>query len=145
MTRYGITEDHDYNATHKRHRLNLWSGTFYDVHEGHALSTTTGYMVTPTYGDKFRVDCPSPRTDENYREVDAAISRALTLAEADALDRHAATWARQAERLERDALDPLSDYRDDDAELAEASWREARKRHELAATLRATVDAEVTP
>lgn len=139
MTRYGVTEDYEYNERHKRHRLLLWSGPFRDVCEGSALSVRGGYMVTPPYGDKFRVDCQSPRTDENYREVDAALDHALTLAEADALDRAADKWSWQAERLERDALGPLPGYRDDDAELAEASWREARKLRDTAAKLRAEV------
>lgn len=79
MTRYGIMEDYDYNSTHKRERLTLWSGPFASVREGEAYSLPKGdgYMVTLEYGDKVRVTCPTPRTDKNYIEVDAAINKAL--------------------------------------------------------------------
>ena len=84
MTVYGITEDYDYTSTHKRERLMIWSGAFMSTYEGEALSLPNGagYMVT-VYGSYFlepvkvRVACPSPRTDANYQEVDAAIGAAL--------------------------------------------------------------------
>lgn len=79
MTHYGIIEDYDYNETHKRHRLSLWSGPFASVREGEAYSLPkgNGYMVNLGYGDKVRVTCPSPRTSENWIEVDEAINKAL--------------------------------------------------------------------
>ena len=141
MTRYGVTEDYDYNDTHKRHRLILWSGPFRDVCEGSALSVRGGYMVTPYYGEKFRVTCPSPRDGSNFREVDAALDRALRAAEAAALDRTAEAWRRQADRLAREALDPLNS-RDRDADLIADSWAESRRRRERAAEIRAELDAE---
>lgn len=79
MTNYGIIEDYDYNSTHKRKRLTLWSGPFASVREGEAYSLPKGdgYMVTLEYGDKVRVECPVERTDENYIEQDKAFNVAL--------------------------------------------------------------------
>lgn len=79
MTQYGIIEDYDYNATHKRKRLTLWSGPFASVREGEAYSLPKGdgYMVTLEYGDKVRVECPVERTNENYIEQDEAFNKAL--------------------------------------------------------------------
>lgn len=79
MTHYGIIEDYDYNATHKRKRLTLWSGPFASVREGEAYSLPKGdgYMVTLEYGEKVRVTCPVERTDENYQEQDKAFNVAL--------------------------------------------------------------------
>lgn len=139
--RYGVTEDYEYNATHKRHRLTLWSGTFRDVPEGSALSTPTGYMITPYYGDKIRVECPSPRDDGNFWEVDKALSRALAREHVARLEGHADTWDRQADRLTRGLLDPGTSYARD-AELAADSRREARRIRERADALRAELDAE---
>ena len=77
--RYGIMEDYDYNATHKRKRLTLWSGPFASVREGEAYSLPKGdgYMVTLEYGDKVRVECPVERTNESYMEQDKAFNDAL--------------------------------------------------------------------
>lgn len=79
MTRYGITEDYEYNATHKRKRIMLWSGAFMSIYEGEAFSLPNGngFMVNLGYGDKVRVECPVERTDENYQEQDKAINDAL--------------------------------------------------------------------
>lgn len=79
MTRYGITEDYEYNATHKRKRIMLWSGAFMSIYEGEAFSLPNGngFMVNLGYGDKVRVECPVERTDENYEEQDKAINDAL--------------------------------------------------------------------
>ena len=81
MTRFGIMTDYDYNETHKRERLTIWSGPFASVREGEAYSLPKGdgYMVTLEYGGKVRVTCPTPRTDATYIEVDAAINKALNL------------------------------------------------------------------
>ena len=78
MTYYGVTTDYEYSATHKRHRLEVWSGPFFSVWEGTAYSLPSGgYMVTTYNGDKVRVACPSPRDADNYSDVDAAINEAL--------------------------------------------------------------------
>lgn len=80
MKRYGVTTDYDYNQAHKRERLCLWSGAFFDQFEASALSLPNGagYMLTVYAGQKIRVACPAPRTDSNYVQVDAALSEALT-------------------------------------------------------------------
>lgn len=80
MTSYGVATDYDYTATHKRERLSIWSGPFFSVYEGEAftLPKRDGYMVTTYNGDRIRVTCPAPRTDENYQQVDDAIAAALT-------------------------------------------------------------------
>jgi hypothetical protein len=79
MTHFGVIEDYDYNQTHKRHRLTLWSGPFASVREGEAYSlpNNNGYMVTLEYGDKVRVTCPAPRDGHNWLEVDRALNDAL--------------------------------------------------------------------
>lgn len=82
MTRIGITEDYDYNETHKRHRLELWSGGFMSDYEGEAYSLPKkdGYMVTldhMLWSEKIRVTCPCPRDDDNYQEVDRLINEAI--------------------------------------------------------------------
>jgi hypothetical protein len=79
MTRYGIIEDYDYNQTHKRHRLTIWSGSFMSDREGEAYSLpkNDGYMIGLEYGDKVRVECPAPRNSTNYIAVDDAINAAL--------------------------------------------------------------------
>lgn len=79
MTTYGITTDYEYSAEHKRQRLGVWSGPFFSVREGEALSLPNGagFMVTTYNLDKVRVSCPSPRTADNYQEVDLAIGVAL--------------------------------------------------------------------
>lgn len=79
MTRYGITEDYEYNSTHKRERLQLWEGDWFSSHAGVAFSLPKGdgYMITTYNGDKVRVSCPTPRNDANYLKVDEAINKAL--------------------------------------------------------------------
>jgi hypothetical protein len=79
MTHYGIIVDDEYNATHKRKRLTLWSGPFASVLEGEALSLPKGdgYMVTTYNGEKIRVEAPVERTSENYEEQDRAFNEAL--------------------------------------------------------------------
>lgn len=78
MTRYGITEDHEYNATHKRKRIVIWSGTFSDQYEAEAFSLpkNNGFMIDTGYA-KIRVECPVERTDATYEEQDKAINDAL--------------------------------------------------------------------
>jgi hypothetical protein len=79
MTRYGITEDYEYNLTHKRKRILLWSGGFMLDYEGDAFSLPkgNGFMINLGYGDKVRVECPVERTDASYEEQDKAINEAL--------------------------------------------------------------------
>lgn len=80
MTRFfGVASDDDYTETHKRERLTVWSGPFSSVYEGVAftLPKGDGYMVTTYNGDKVRVVCPTPRTDDNFQAVDDAIASAL--------------------------------------------------------------------
>lgn len=137
MNRYGVTEDYEYNATHKRHRLEAWSGAFRDLFEGHALSVKDGYVVTPYYGDPIRVTCPSPRDDRNFHEVDAAISRALTLRLADDHAASARRWGRQAESLRDAEHQSPSDTADRDRELCRHSEDEALRCRDLALDARA--------
>jgi hypothetical protein len=79
MTVYGVTTDYEYSATHKRHRLMVWSPPWFSVFEaeGYSLPNGKGYMLTTYNGDKVRVSCPAPRNSNNYEAVDAAISDAL--------------------------------------------------------------------
>jgi hypothetical protein len=79
MTHYGLIEDYEYNATHKRKRYTIWSGPFASVREGemYSLPKGDGFMITLEYGDKIRVTCPVERTDETYVEQDKAINDAL--------------------------------------------------------------------
>lgn len=79
MTHFGIIVDEEYNATHKRNRITVWSGPFASVLEAEGLSLPKGdgYMLTTYHGDKVRVECSVERTDENYQEQDAAINKAL--------------------------------------------------------------------
>lgn len=81
-TRYvGVT---DLPPRFGRERLRLWTGAFMSDPVGVAeeLPKRDGYMVTVgQYGwVKVRVTCPSPRTNNNYREVDAAIAAAFDVA-----------------------------------------------------------------
>jgi hypothetical protein len=76
---YGVMDDYEYNATHKRRRILVWSGPFYSVFEadGYSLPRRDGYMLTTYNGDKIRVACPI-RSDETWQETDKAIDAALT-------------------------------------------------------------------
>ena len=73
----GLSIRDEYDTRSGRQRLTLWSGSFCSDYEGEAveLPKHDGYMVD-VYGKKFRVHCASPRTEENYKEVDAAITNA---------------------------------------------------------------------
>lgn len=76
--KFSVASDYAYNATHKRDCIQVWSGSFADTWEATGFSLPRGgYMLTTYGGDKIRVDCPSPRTDKNYLEVDAAVSAAM--------------------------------------------------------------------
>lgn len=69
----------EYTPRFGRQELTLWSGGFASTYEGHALELPRhdGYMVTTYAGAKIRVACDSPRTDDNFHEVDASINAAL--------------------------------------------------------------------
>lgn len=62
-----------------REQLTLWSGQFCSEYEGSALQLPqrNGYMVQTWDGRKVRVECESPRTEDNYLRVDEAINEAL--------------------------------------------------------------------
>jgi len=64
-----------------REVLTVWSGPFFSVYEGEAVALPRGdgYMLRMLHGhdEPVRVECPVPRTDENYQEIDAAIVAAV--------------------------------------------------------------------
>lgn len=74
---YGVRDED--RALFGRQVLTVWSGSFYSDYEGNAveLPKHDGYMVRLEYGGKIRVTCPAPRTEDNYSEVDEAISVAV--------------------------------------------------------------------
>jgi len=77
-TRYQIATDYQ-TKPRTRDYLDIYSGPFADTWEGGAVSLPKrdGYMVTLYNGKKIRVSCPVGRTDENYRQIDAAINDAI--------------------------------------------------------------------
>jgi hypothetical protein len=78
MSKFSVATDYEYNKNHKRDCVTVWSGAFCSVWEATGLSLPSGgYMLRTFSGKKIRVTCPSPRTDENYLQVDAAISAAM--------------------------------------------------------------------
>jgi hypothetical protein len=79
-TRFGVRDE--YAPRFGRQVLTVWSGGFMSDYEGqaHELPRHDGFMVTLdhfTWSESVRVSCESPRTDENYARVDAAISVAV--------------------------------------------------------------------
>ena len=82
MSKYSVASDYEYNATHKRDCITVWSGAFCSDFEasGLALPGNAGYMLNLYYGGKVRVECPCPRTELNYLEVDAAVCDAMVKA-----------------------------------------------------------------
>jgi len=83
MSKYGVRTEYDYNQMHKRDCITVWSGQFCSDYEGTGFSLpgNNGYMVTLHHGRKVRVECPCPRTEANFREVDAAVCAAIAKAE----------------------------------------------------------------
>jgi hypothetical protein len=77
---FGVCTDYEANRGRKRDHVTVWEGPFADqyVASGVSLPRGNGYMLTLDWGDKVRVTSPTPRTDDNYHEVDAAINAALT-------------------------------------------------------------------
>lgn len=78
-TKYCVSTNYEYNEKHKRDCITVWSGAFADVYEatGLGLPRNAGYMLTTYNDDKIRVECPCPRTDANYKAVDAAVCAAI--------------------------------------------------------------------
>ena len=76
---YGVTTDYEYASKHERDRIEVWSGSFMSVWEaeGYSLPKGGGYMLTTHNGDSVRVECPTPRNERTYQEIDAAINEAL--------------------------------------------------------------------
>jgi hypothetical protein len=76
---FGVATDYEYRGTHKRDRITVWSGPFYSTFEaeGVSLPNDAGYMLTTYNGDKVRVACPAPRTEDNFEDVDRLVSGAL--------------------------------------------------------------------
>lgn len=77
--KFGVMSDDEYNATHLRDRITVWSGPFYEVYEaeGYSLPNDDGYMLTTYNGDKVRVSTFPPRDTDTYEAIDAAINDAL--------------------------------------------------------------------
>lgn len=75
---YGVMKDYDYSATHKRERLTVWSGAFASQYEAvaYSLPKGDGYMLR-LWDKRIRVECPTPRDDTTYEEIDRAINAAL--------------------------------------------------------------------
>jgi hypothetical protein len=73
----------EYRPRFGRQLLSLWSGPFASEYEGFAteLPKHDGFMLDIPYQIKVRVECPAPRTQENYEQVDAAIDAAFQQAE----------------------------------------------------------------
>jgi hypothetical protein len=80
MAHYGIATDYDRNEGRKRDYLTVWSGAFASDYEaqGVSLPRGDGYMLTTYGGAKVRVTCPTPRNEDTWQEVDAAINAALS-------------------------------------------------------------------
>lgn len=80
MRHYSIRDE--YAPLFGRQRLTLWAGAYASQLEGSAweLPGHNGYVVTLYGGERVRVECEAPRTDDNYRRVDSAICAAITAA-----------------------------------------------------------------
>lgn len=75
----GVSVRDEYAPRFGRQVLTLWTGPFAEELIGNAreLPGHDGYMITLTDGRRVRVECESPRTDENYARVDARIETEL--------------------------------------------------------------------
>lgn len=72
----------EYAPLFGRERLTVWGGDWASELVGSLweLPNRDGYMFTPYYrssGPRVRITCATPRTDDNYLAVDAAILSAL--------------------------------------------------------------------
>ena len=78
-THYGIRTEYE-ERTEDRDRITAWSGAFMSTFEakGTARTGSTFYTMYDYSGKRFRVNLPegvtAPRTDENYEQIDRAIS-----------------------------------------------------------------------
>ena len=74
----------EYRSTFGREHLTVWEGPFASefVADAWELPGHDGYMVDVLYGPKVRVSTETPRTDENFMRVDAAILSAILSARA---------------------------------------------------------------
>ena len=72
----------EYTTTFGRQSLTVWSGAFASDYIASALELPkrNGFMVTLYDGRKIRVQCPAPRTEKNFHQVDDAISAAIAVA-----------------------------------------------------------------
>lgn len=78
MTTYSIRDE--YAPRFGRQNLTIWSGGFASDMEGWAqeLPGHDGFMVTLEFSrGNVRVECPAPRNEENFEEVDDAIAKAI--------------------------------------------------------------------
>lgn len=81
-TRYGIRTEYE-TRTERRDYLSAWSGPFMSVYEaqGYANNGAKTYSMTDYNGDRIAAKLPegitAPRTDQNFMQIDAAISDAL--------------------------------------------------------------------
>jgi hypothetical protein len=69
----------EYAPKFGRQTLTLWEGGFMSSFVGwaHELPKHNGFMVTLANGQKIRVDCPAPRNDANFQQVDESIRSAV--------------------------------------------------------------------
>jgi hypothetical protein len=60
MTKFSVATDYEYNKTHKRDAISVWSGAFCQDWEasGIALPGNRGYMLTLNGGGPFITDEP---------------------------------------------------------------------------------------
>lgn len=78
---YSIMTDYD-RSTEKREQIIVWSGPFASGWEarGSAANGASHYEMTDYSGKRFRAKLPegvtAPRTEENFQQIDAAISAA---------------------------------------------------------------------
>lgn len=77
---YYVASDDQYNATHKRDRLTIWTGPFASefIADATSLPKRDGYMIVTRAGKRIRVACEVGRTDANFSAIDSAINAALT-------------------------------------------------------------------
>lgn len=69
----------EYAPEFGRQVLTLWEGGFLSDYVGRAVELPRGggFMVAIDGGARIRVECPSPRTSENFHAVDEAIGTAV--------------------------------------------------------------------
>lgn len=82
MNKFAVATDYE-AQTAKRDRLTVWSGFAASTFEasGYANNGAKTYSLTDFSGERVSVKLPdgvtAPRTDENYVQIDKAISDAL--------------------------------------------------------------------